>query len=235
MAILVAALVQGNATGADFIVQDGTFQDVDWSSSILLDTTPGANASFARTQVLTGGNPGAYQRTTLTWMATGGTSQGVFVAQHRNGATYSPSSGGAITSINFSFDDILLSQSGGPEPFQALLLVQDGTYYAHYTTSTNSPTWASNSEPGLLASDFSLLSGPGPALPSFLASGQAIQFGYITSSAAQNAGTFSIISGVDNYSLTVHTSAVPEPSSLMLGCIAGAGMWLVTAWRRRAR
>src|SRR5207249_4048978 len=154
--------------------------------------------------------PTFYHEAVSSFTATGGTSQGVFGASLLNSAVYDPMSSGAIASISFSFDRILISQEGGtPDPFHALLIFQNGSYYASTNSPTTSFTWTSLSGSSLSAIDFSKLVGPGPSIPDFSATASELTFGYKTSVAAANPGTITITSGVDNYSVTI--SNVPEP------------------------
>jgi len=210
------SLFESASSASSYVIQDSTFNDAGWTSLILPYSNPGLNLSFSRTQILSGGSPAAYQETTLNWTATGGSSQRIYVANLMNGATYSPSSEGAIKSIDFSYDSILLRQIGGtPDPYNTLVLLQSGSYYFRFTNDpTNTLGWVGHSYIGLLASDFSLLSGTGPTLPNFSASGGTIQFGYIDASGSVYPGTISIISGLDNYSVSIN--AVPVPAAFWL-------------------
>jgi hypothetical protein len=79
--------------------------------------------------------------------------------------------------------------------------------------------------------------GPGGPSPDFSATGAPLHFGFASYADAppgQPGGPFSYTFGVDNYSLTLHTTpAVPEPATLYAG--VGVVLFLVFFHIKRQR
>ncbi|KOR37409.1 MULTISPECIES: PEP-CTERM sorting domain-containing protein [Planktothricoides] len=103
--------------------------------------------------------------------------------------------------------------------------MQDGnTYLAayHYIPERN---WTQKSYTGLEASDFSLAFADGNVNnlhPDFTKNGSEITWGFFrANSSCRNCSGYTVVGGIDDWSVTVHTAdPVPEPSSI-LGAIAG--------------
>jgi hypothetical protein len=79
------------------IFEDGTLADADWTSTKLVDTTPGAGALTSSMQVPTGGAPGSYRETSHTWQ------NGVIIVVHLT-RTSCTTPRRAIYSIHFRID-----------------------------------------------------------------------------------------------------------------------------------
>ena len=196
---------------ADVSFFDGTFNDADWTAAKFIDTTAGASATFTAAQVATGGNPGSYRNTDMNF-----TLGAIGVAHLSNSSTYDPTTQGAVSTIDFSYD-LLVTNPHVPNAAVRydILLVQGGVRYA--TTFfgdliTAPPGWTHFSHPSLTASDFIdyASGGFGTANPNFSAAGGLIEFGYVTRNSSTGA-TVTTHSGIDNWNLAVHT--VPEPST----------------------
>jgi hypothetical protein len=76
---------------------------------------------------------------------------------------------------------------------------QGGSYYRASFDLTFDATWTSFAHAGLVATNFTLVSGAGPAAPDFSASGGAISAGFFTAN-TNSGGAASIVrtSGIDN-------------------------------------
>jgi len=201
---------------------DGTFNDADWTATEICGCVEG---SFVAQQVPTGGDPGAYRQTELIFP--GGISQpvGASVVAHLNdSAVYDPATQGAITSIDFSFDNMEFSNYGVG---YSVLLSQNGTDYIAFVPglddAVNPPFWTHVSHTGVNA--FELWDTRNNFThPDFSGTAAAIRFGYYTS----NVGDLfhESLSGIDNWSVTVNSgvepppgpepSSSPEPSSVLL-------------------
>ena len=216
------------AAAVSFI--DGTFNDANWTPTKFIDTTPGASASFSAGQVATGGNPGSYRNTDMTF---GG---GVIGVSHLSlASTYNPTTHGAISTIDFFYD---LLETNPPFPSAAvnynLLLVQGGVKYGgklFVDNITTHPSWTLFSHPSLTASDFGDYTSSGAfgtASPDFSTNGGLIQFGYVTKNSSSS--TVTTHSGIDNWSVTVHTAPEPSTLAMMLGSVG-----MIAGFRRFAR
>jgi len=204
----------GNATlswAASTTFSDGIFSDADWSAAVVSEVGP--PVSFTAQQVATGGNPAEYRQVQHSY---GG--PGSIVSGHlQDAAIYDPASQGAISSLDFSFDIMLLNGGDSLTVAYGALLYQNGSYYGGggllttITPTTN--VWVSHTFSGLDSAAFSRLSGPAGATPDFSASGGAIQLGYFASNGTSG-GPTATLSGLDNWSMSV--TPVPEPASALL-------------------
>ncbi len=219
---------------------DGTFNDADWAATQIGLPLCGCvdEGSFVAGQVATGGNPGAYRETHLVWSG-----PGPIVGHLNHNAVYDPAVEGAITTLDYSFDNIELSNYGVG---YAMLISQNGTGYIAFPVlglgldDTTSPLWTHVSHTGLTASEFWEDNSNGTH-PDFSSSGAPIQFGYWTSDGGL--WVHEDLSGIDNWSVTLNSglepppvpepepSSSPEPSSvLLLGSIV---VGMMAFFRRR--
>lgn len=124
--------------GAPFVsaaqtLSDDTFNDIDWSHSLVLDQPGGSG--FSTAQVATGGNPGPYQGGSYSFNVGGAVLLGhVFQA----GGSYDPSSQGAINSLEMECDLSLFTATGGGTTIGARILVKQGEnfYSGPFAVST---------------------------------------------------------------------------------------------------
>jgi len=208
---------------------DGAFNPPDWTASKILDTTSGASATFSAFQATSGGTPGSYRGVDMTF------NNGSIMVAHLSNFVYTPSSQGAITTIDYSYD---LLQTNPPSPGAQVaygpLIFQNNTYYVCCLTPGEASAssadlvtaggWKHFGRNGLTASSFSNgfggipLFGPGPAQPDFSSTGGSIRFGYYSA----NSSTATTHSGIDNYSVNVNNAA---PESRILSQFAFGGGW----------
>jgi hypothetical protein len=126
LASSMLVLVPASAATVNYF--DDTFVNTDWT---IIDYEIGGGGVSSATQVLSGGNPGAYREVTTT-IPSGSNERRVFSFNFLSGATYNPQSQAAISSIDYSEDSIMFS--GGQTVGMAIR--QDGNLYAVQIVST---------------------------------------------------------------------------------------------------
>jgi hypothetical protein len=206
MKMALLFLVVGMAVSAtspvigEVIFQDGDFSG--WSTEIAKQN---GSPSYSVARIATGGNPDAYWRVTQNTTHSGDLIY-LFHTDVSN-FTYSPSTSGAIDTIDFSLDRKLLAGYGLGQGFGPMIK-QDGIFYRANGDNANDTTkWSSFSSLGLTENDFFLISDASQH-PDFSITGSVITIGYFSS----NSISQQQIAGYDNYSCTV--KPVAEPSSL---------------------
>ncbi len=202
LASLPAQLAVSSMPG--IIFEDSEFALADWAVAAISE--PATNGpTHVEEQATTGGNPGAYRKTTIT-MPAGPTRLLVF--DTLLSASYDPATQGAVYRIAFAQDYIALPGALGLLP--ALLIEQDGRrYMANGFMSLGTLTWSVPTFPAVFdASAFYRVDGPacaaGESCPNFSASGQPIRFGFANSNQGL-AGVAGVSGGfgVDNWKVTV--------------------------------
>jgi len=186
------------------VFQDSEFQATNWSIAEISEPTTGG-PTHVEEQVLNGGNPGAYRRTTITMSA--GPSR-LHVFDTFASAVYDPASQGPLYIVEFTQDCIALSETLGVGP--TLLLEQNGRrYIASELTPCEPGTWSNMTlNPAHLSVwNFYRVDGPtcnaSEACPDFSAGGKPIRFGFANSNQALAAyaggsGGF----GIDNWKVS---------------------------------
>jgi hypothetical protein len=242
LTVLVIGVGSGSAQ-ADVTYSDGTW-GAPWSLAAQFILGPGASTQAATTTA-SGGNPGAYYRQMTTLPTAGaGTRNGIESEYLFSGASgvngYNPSMQGAILSLDFSIDIINISNTPGAAVDAAPMLQQGGNFYRANLLLTFSTSWTTLSQTGYTAASFGLLSndpsGTGSLInfsmnPDFGPTGGAISFGLGSGHSTNlGGGGNSVIEGFDNWTITLHTAAVPEPASLTLVLVGGLA---ITLWARR--
>jgi|SRR5271157_497938 len=229
LAVLLAIIsVASPVYGGSIVVSDGTFNNSDWTQTATVDSG-GPSYTATATQNPMGGNPGAFRDMTFSWGGPGEATH-VTVDNMYNLYTYDPKTQGAIGSINYSEDGIIISSTFSPPGVgRGMDIFQDGVVYRTFQPGdgfyglTNT-TWTTFTLLNLTAANFGSATG---THPNFSATGDPMQFGYLRSN-----GFFGAVQtdehGIDNWTVTI--SPVPEPSSLWLAMIGGLG--LIAAWRR---
>lgn len=102
MVLVVAiGLLSGQQAGA-VTSTDGTFDNADWATTKVLDTTPPSDATGTSVQVGAGGNPGQFRQTTHNWQASIPGVQ-IWFAHIKTNFSYDPAAS-AITSLTVSYD-----------------------------------------------------------------------------------------------------------------------------------
>lgn len=223
VALAVAATI---APAAVVGFSDGTFNDTDWTTVTIQDTTPGSAATGASGQSVSDGSPAPYRHTTHSWDTThSGVS--IFFAHLAPAFIYAPAVHGPVTSLDYSFDYKAFSAPYVGAVGVNLVILQDGNYYTRpsYAAVPGNP-WTHAAHTSLIASDFTLFGGTGN--PDFSASGAPLTFGYFTGNGGSGIAAHLVATaGIDNFAVALNT--VPEPSALAIA----AG--LVPALVRRRR
>lgn len=224
-----------SAHGGVIVLFDAYFPSANWIAVEVEDDSGNSQFNFF-TQLLSGGNPGAYQKSNWKLVGSGSVPQNAAYVFLDTSQSYVPSVSGAIVKVDWSLDDILISQSGGSAGVAGRAALQQGSgYYRsgagfHYLNTS----WT-NSSVTLTASDFELISGSGPANPDFSETGGAINFGYYFGSGGCCDFSQTSETGADNFRVALHTNEVPEPSILSLLGLAMLGSFGLPARRRRNR
>jgi hypothetical protein len=220
-AVGLAAVIQATPALAT-IISDGTFNNTDWTATVLNHSGP--PVSFSAVQVSSGGNPGEYRQLQQSYGGPGSLITGHIF----HGAQYDPATQGAISSVSYSFDLMLLNGGDSGTVGYGSLLFQGGSYYlgGNSVLTTIEPVrnlWVHHDLLPLFAGDFLDVSGSG-AHPDFSATGSPILFGYYGSNGTGISSPTSTLSGIDNWSANVtQVPLIPEPTSVLL-IVSGLGV-----------
>jgi len=203
------------AFGATVVLQDGTFNNADWTVTTEILNLGG---SASGTQTATGGNPGSYRRTTNTTnSAIGQSFSNTVFGYHRfSGGVYVPSTSGAILTVDFSVATMRIT--GGQQAF-AIALRQNGVIYYGpiFLNPVAFNSWATTTQPGLTAASFDALA-PGVQNPDFSVTGSSIEFGFLSgNSTSVGGGGGTTVGGLDNWSATVSTDEATPAASTSWG------------------
>ena len=209
LSIMIMATL-GSATilhAATITFSDNTFAVADWTATGIGSGLLG----FTAGQVSTGGNPGTFRQNSLTFNI------GLVYVVNLSPAFVYTTSTLPIISLMGSYDVI---RTGPYAVGIGLALLQNGSeYISSGGTSAYNPTWT----PGQVfasATSFSRMSGSGPLIPDFSATGAPLELGYASLNFDTAPGTtLTSQSGIDNLSITVTSGiigGIPEPKSVWL-------------------
>ncbi len=230
--LLIPTLAFGGGAGI-IIVTDEDFDDSDWASTKILDTTVGASATFTAGQITSGGNPDNYRETKHTY------DFGSISVAHLNSFSHDPSTQGAIDSIDCSFDARHFNGPPGQAVAVSITLFQSGTYYSAPGFLAFLDSW----EPASFTDiSFTNVVGPGPPTPDLSSTGVTFQLGYITSN-TNSGGTPDLMRlvGIDNFQCALNLVEQPngEPpvvggellpidsTALMLAGLQTSAIWML--------
>jgi hypothetical protein len=168
-----------------------------WTATKIVDTTPGASATFSTQTV---GGPGApYRETTHNF----GNGQ-VVVAHYDPANTHTPSTQGTICSIDLGWYLVHSTAGLSPGAFGFRLGVLQGTsWYGAPLLAIDDALWAGYIQSGLRSLDFSKVSGPGPERPDFSCTGTQLTFGFLTDTATPAISTTKV-GGTDGWQVTLN-------------------------------
>ncbi len=236
----VTAISALSAKAATITFSDSTFNDEDWKITSFLQ---GNGRVITGNQITSGGNQ---FRQIINTLSPDPRITSYTIGFHQQiGAVYNPQLQGAISSLDYSENSILL---GGFDNGQTtgVGLKQDGKVYVSLVGVTPERNWTTKSVNNLQESDFSLVGkvaeelelastvapvdfGNGSDRPDFSSTGSPIKFGFFRSNSnCPTCGPHRIVAGIDNWSVTITTEdpaqeSTPEPSSI-LGLFALGGL-----------
>jgi hypothetical protein len=201
---------------------DSTFNNADWELAVFSDT----GGTTVAGQQMFGGNPGAFRQITDNITAASGPNSvsAVWSFHGKISATYSPQTQGAIFTLDYSEDSILLfnSDGGTQGELAGIALRQDGQVYVSHGFITPEYSWVHHDQRNLTANNFGLLrsnqmpAGSGNQVdftqhPDFSVNGTTIEFGFFRANAnSPGGGAYTITGGIDNWSVTI-PSGFPNP------------------------
>jgi len=197
---LVVLSAQNVAQAQTFTFTDTTFNNSDWNSVKLPNSTP--SASFTASQDLTNGSSSPSRLTTHI-----NPPGSIFVAHLSVPSTYDPASQGEIVKLSYSYDLRHYTASLGAVAY-SILIFQNNTYYWRTPSdNTNANTWQTFGGPNLnlTAASFTKLDGLSPNVnPDFSCKGSRIVFGYITGNTnPHQLPNVTSQSGIDNWKVTI--------------------------------
>jgi hypothetical protein len=193
--------------GETAIASDDVFDDNDWEAEVQV---LGAGGTGGASHLRYLGQANAdYRRITITVNSAEGSAAAAQVAVFsvKRGTAYSPSSDGAIFSIDYAEDSILLS-GGGSGQYSAPAFRQNGKWYTLVpgggAFATPELAWTRHSLTGLRQNDFRTLASASEH-PDFSATGSRIEVGFmrlVTVAPGSGGGTH--VGGIDNWRITLN-------------------------------
>jgi hypothetical protein len=197
---------------------DGAMDATNWSTTIFDDSE--GNASFSATQVLSGGNPGAYWNVSHSFGPRTVTSSATIALAHLNSSfVWNPSTQGALNSVSLSFSADVIDDGASNAVGLGVVLFQNGNYYTRFIAAPSEfASWATYSASNGIATDFT----SGSNVPDFSPGGSLINFGFFTSNGTALGSATSTQTAIDNVILVLDVTPIPEPSSLALLSAVGA-------------
>ncbi|HEY1685617.1 MAG TPA: dockerin type I repeat-containing protein [Tepidisphaeraceae bacterium] len=208
-------------------ISDGTFNDSDWTETVVTNTSP-ADWTYSVQQYTTGGNPDDFRGQTWTFNGNdSGSTLGTFDAYAAQ--PYNPATQGSIQYLNYNIDDYIADVMGGTNSrviFLVPALEQNGTVYDAGAIVTSSPTWETNGGLAGIWSDydasvFNVISGSGAAHPNFSATGAPITFGYYDQLSDSNS-SYQLFHAVDNFAVQAVHKVQPTTGSYVVNVDLGS-------------
>jgi hypothetical protein len=172
---------------------DSTLAASDWTTTKIIDNTPGASGITTSTSQAAGGFSGAYRETSHIW-----TNGSVHSAHLNTLALHNPAIE-PVYSIDFAVSCAHLTASSGGDFVLYAGVFQGGSYYGGPEVHVGSGSWTNYSSNALRSTDFTLHAGSGPPHPNFTSTGTMLQFGYFMGTFASGSDTRSI--GIDNWTV----------------------------------
>ncbi len=223
----VAVLVTAAAFAQSVTISDTEFNNSDWTTVVTKTLNGGTVQAYQQT---TGGNPGSFRLVIhdMPHQFASITHSQLLTDPTR---MYDPSTEGAISSFDFSFDEIVTTATidgayypnGGSG--QAFALMQDGKIYylAGHDLSFQNKTWQTASVTGLTADDFVDLNG---SHPDFSTNGKPIAFGVDRTNTHTGSDTRLIIeTGLDNFIVLISALAgISEPPTTLAAIRESLGL-----------
>lgn len=207
-AMLASSSLGLPAFAAAVTIGDGTFNSQDWDMTLFW--TEGLGGTEVGYQILDGGNPGTYRGIEVQY-ATSKEGYNRVTGFHRYiPQTYTPSSDGAIMSVDYSEEGKLLQgydqgQGAGPALRQGGRIFISSALWVYPDSS-----WVQHAPTGQSAADFYDPTDP-TQHPDFSASGGEIEFGFWRGNSGHANDPYVSVAGIDNWKFVLHTeSATPS-------------------------
>jgi hypothetical protein len=181
------------------VFSDGTFNLSDYTKSVF---TWGNGGTISEAQQLSGGNPDAYLRVTISVNRAASATNFARVAAVyiKNDAVYDPAAQGAISGINFSQDALFISGVGSGETIRPALMQDGKVFIANPLQTSPNTQWTATVANNRQATDFFLPSEDVSPVtrPNFSATGSPITLGFTRLNTTTGA-PFTNVGGVDNW------------------------------------
>jgi hypothetical protein len=207
---------------------DGTMSASNWTTAKFADSE--GTASFSTSQAASGGNPGSYWNVSQTYGPRAATPSATIALAHlHNSFTWNPATQGVLNTVSVNFHADVFNHGASNAVALGLVLLQNGTYYTHFISApSQGPSWTAYSATDINATDFS----SGLDNPNFSATGSLLEFGVYTSNGTALGSVSTTTTGIDNVSLALNVTPIPEPAStaILLSLVA---LGLVATQRRR--
>ncbi len=201
----------GSAFASTVTLQDGTFANAQWSTTVEILNGGGSVSAF---QVASGGNPTAFRRVenTLNSAIGTGVSNTVYGFHRFSGGVYDPAMGGPILAITYAEDSQRIS--GGVQACGLAVRQAGVTYYGPaFLTPTPFGTWVTTTQTGLVAGQFDALA-PGVQNPDFSLAGAPLEFGFWRGNSTSTGGGGGTTYGaIDNWTVTLTVDAAVATSA----------------------
>lgn len=232
---LCACVLLGMATQAQaLVVSLGDMNATDWAQTTI--TVVGSDATSSSTTQSTGGNPGSFwaNRFDVGHLNVG--LNQIRLANIFNAVAYDPRASGALSSLVFSFDMLVIASPFSTAGFLIPAIEQGGHFFRHTlgATQIDTTSWQSKTFDVGLASEWSEV---GSSLkPDFSESGGILHFGYqssmgVSCPSSRGCAAGTIVSGLDNFRVEAigttppPPNGVPEPGSAALAILGLAAMF----------
>lgn len=178
---------------------DGNFAPANWT---IIPVTVGSGGAQTAVQSKKGGHPGSYRVITNTvFTESGGIGSVMYGFNEYKKGAFNPAQKGAITSISYSEDSLLISGFGQGQATGAAV-IQNGVVYFDTMLITPNHKWTHQSQKNLTAASFT--ASDQTSHPDFSATAAPMQFGFYR---ANSAGfQYTIVAGIDNFSITIKSS-----------------------------
>jgi hypothetical protein len=188
------------------IASDGVFDDGEWETEV---QAFGAGGSGGGSHVRFNGQEGAdYRRINISVNSAGsGSGAQVAVFSFKRGTGYFPTSDGAILTIDYSEDSILLTGAGNGQ-YSAPAFRQNGKLYTLVPGAGAFPTperaWTPHTVTRLTQNDFRTIASPADH-PDFSARGTRIDVGFVRIvTVPAGGGADNQVGGIDNWRITFY-------------------------------
>ena len=230
VAIVMTSFLTISANARTFTFADHNFYDTDWT---LITQELGNGGNIVATHVPPFLPPSIVNNfRSITNSVNAGAGSSVWGFHLKNSAIYYPTTQGAIEFIEYSERSIMFSGFGEGQATGPALLQKGKQYFSYYPNTggffANTSDWTNKTFFPMVQLHFWTLSDPNDH-PDFSSTAAPITFGFFrANSNGPNDFAYSIIAGIDDWSVSVNT--IPEPSTILL---LGSGLMGLAGVRRK--